>query len=57
MVVEGITTTKAAIVWQRENIVMPITFEAYDVLFNSKDPGEAVDNLMTRDKTYEMKGI
>ncbi len=58
MVVEGITTTKAAYsLAKRENIVMPITFEAYDVLFNSKDPGEAVDNLMTRDKTYEMKGI
>ncbi len=58
MVVEGITTTKAAYsLAKRENIVMPITFEAYDVLFNGKDPGEAVDDLMTRDKTYEMKGI
>lgn len=58
MVVEGITTTKAAYkLAKQKNVVMPITFEAYDVLFNGKDPGEAVDNLMTRDKTYEMKGL
>jgi len=58
MVVEGITTTKAAYkLAQRESIVMPITSEAYDILFNNKNPREAVDDLMTRDKTFELKGI
>lgn len=58
MVVEGVTTTRAAYnLAKRENIIMPITFEAYDVLFNGKDPEEAVNDLMTRDKTYEMRGI
>jgi len=58
MVVEGITTAKAAYnLAKRENVIMPITSEAYDVLFNEKDPMEAVVDLMTRDKTYEMKGI
>jgi len=58
MVVEGITTTKAAYnLAQKKDIMMPIIFEAYDVLFNNKNPGEAVNDLMTRDKTYELKGI
>jgi glycerol-3-phosphate dehydrogenase (NAD(P)+) len=57
MVVEGITTTKAIYhLAKKRGIDMPITFEAYDILFNGKDPKEAVGNLMTRDKTYEMGG-
>ena len=58
MVVEGIKTTKAAYnLAQKLGIEMPITFEAYEVLFNNKNPREAVDDLMTRDKTYELRGI
>lgn len=58
MVVEGIKTTKAAYnLAQKLDIDMPITFEAYEVLYNNKNPEEAVDTLMTRDKTYELKGI
>ena len=36
---------------------MPITFQAYEVLLNNKNAKEAVDDLMTRDKTFELKGI
>jgi len=58
MVVEGIKTTKAAYSLARKlDIEMPITFEAHEVLFNNKNPKEAVDDLMTRDKTYELRGI
>ncbi|MEN8908209.1 MAG: NAD(P)H-dependent glycerol-3-phosphate dehydrogenase [Clostridiales bacterium] len=55
MVVEGITTTKAAyMLAKKENVGMPIILEAYNVLFNKKDPSEAVNDLMTRDKKYEL---
>lgn len=58
MVVEGIKTTRAAyILAQKLDIEMPITFQAYEVLFNNKNAKEAVDDLMTRDKTFELKGI
>lgn len=32
---------------------MPITAEAYAVLFEGKDPGSAVSALMNRDRTCE----
>jgi len=55
MVVEGIYTTRAAYeISRRMNVVMPITSEAYHVLFNGKNPEEAVNNLMMRDRKYEM---
>lgn len=55
MVVEGITTTKATYKLAKErNVIMPITVEAYNILFKGKEPGEAVGDLMTRDKTREM---
>jgi len=39
MVVEGVTTTKAAYELARKmDVAMPITFEAYEVLFNGKNP-------------------
>ncbi|MGI6778362.1 MAG: NAD(P)H-dependent glycerol-3-phosphate dehydrogenase [Acetivibrionales bacterium] len=58
MVVEGISTVKpACILAKMHNVVMPITFEAYEILFNGKEPEKAVSELMTRDKKHEMEGL
>jgi glycerol-3-phosphate dehydrogenase (NAD(P)+) len=55
MVVEGVTTTKAAYdLAVNQGIEMPITTEAYEVLFNGKNAKQAVIELMTRDKKYEL---
>ncbi|NLI57620.1 MAG: NAD(P)H-dependent glycerol-3-phosphate dehydrogenase [Clostridium sp.] len=55
MVVEGVTTTKAAYnLAKKRNVTMPITFEAYEVLFNGKDPRSTVNALMMRNKKDEM---
>jgi glycerol-3-phosphate dehydrogenase (NAD(P)+) len=55
MVVEGVTTTKAAYdLAVKQGIEMPITTEAYEVLFNGKNAKQAVIELMTRDKKYEL---
>lgn len=55
MVVEGVTTTKAAYsLAKKRNVVMPITFEAYEVLFNGKDARSTVNDLMMRNKKDEM---
>lgn len=54
MVVEGVTTTKAAYeLAKKYNVSMPITEQAYEVLFNNKNPREAVFDLMIRDKKDE----
>jgi glycerol-3-phosphate dehydrogenase (NAD(P)+) len=54
MVVEGVITTKAAYkLAQKAEVEMPIINEAYNVLFNGKDPALAVNDLMTRDKKFE----
>ena len=54
MVVEGIKTAKAAYeLAQKTGVEMPIVQAAYDVLYNDKDPREAVTNLMLRDKKNE----
>lgn len=58
MVVEGVYTTKP--VYQLANkmgVSMPIITEAYDVLFNGKNPKQAVVDLMTRDKKTEMEEV
>lgn len=53
MVVEGVSTTKPAYELSKSmNVVMPITSEAYEVLFNGKNPKQAVADLMMRDKTH-----
>lgn len=58
MVVEGITTTKAAYeLAKKMNVSMPITNEAYRVLFEGKDARLAVADLMGRDKKHEMEEI
>jgi len=55
MVVEGVATTKPAYDLARKlGISMPITSEAYSILFEGKDPRHAVVDLMSRDKKTEM---
>lgn len=54
MVVEGVSTTRPANKLANEKgVSMPITEQAYEVLFNGKDPEAAVFDLMTRDKKEE----
>jgi len=49
MVAEGITTTLSGYqLSQRENIEMPIHEQAYLVLYENKDPREALQDLMSR---------
>ena len=49
MVVEGVTTTKAVYALSKKHdIEMPITEQAYEVLFNNKKPELALTELMTR---------
>lgn len=58
MVVEGVRTTKAAYqLAKKYEVVMPITFALYDVLFNGKNAKDAVDVLMARGKTHEMEDL
>ena len=58
MVVEGITTTIAAYdLAKREDVSMPITTEAFNVLFNGKNARKAVVDLMMRDKKHEMEEL
>ena len=54
MVVEGVNTATAAYNMSREyNIEMPIVEEAYKILYENKNPREAVNSLMTREKKSE----
>ena len=54
MVVEGVATTRPAYeLGKMKNVSMPITTEAYNVLFNGKNPKQAVVDLMMRDKKDE----
>jgi len=58
MVVEGVTTTKAAYKLAKQlNVSMPITSQAYEVLFNGKDVLQAVSDLMMRDKKCEVEEV
>lgn len=51
MVVEGVRTTKSAhALAARYGVEMPITQQLYEVLFQGKDPREAVESLMQRDR-------
>lgn len=53
-VVEGYYAAQSA--WelaQRKNVDMPITEAAYAVLYESRDPREALNSLMLRDRTSE----
>ncbi len=54
MVVEGFYTTKAAwLLARRMQVEMPIVEQAYGVLFEHKNPKEAVMSLMVREKKHE----
>ncbi|UOF89739.1 NAD(P)H-dependent glycerol-3-phosphate dehydrogenase [Fodinisporobacter ferrooxydans] len=58
MVVEGVRTTKAAMLLSRKyQVEMPITTEIYRVLFEGKAPKDAVDDLMMRGKRHELEDI
>lgn len=54
MVVEGVYSTKAAVkLAHKYNVSMPIIEQVNAVLFEGKNPAEAVKDLMLRDKTIE----
>jgi len=58
MVVEGVRTTKAAYqLAKKYDVTMPITSALYNVLFDGKNPKDAVDVLMARGKTHEMEDL
>ncbi|MGH7452737.1 MAG: NAD(P)H-dependent glycerol-3-phosphate dehydrogenase, partial [bacterium] len=57
MVAEGVRTTQAAYrLAQLHNVEMPITAEVHRVLFENKDPKQAVSDLMTREAKREKFG-
>lgn len=56
MVVEGITTTKAAYELSKKyGVEMPITEEIYKILYANDNAKDAVTRLMTRSKKHEME--
>lgn len=58
MVVEGIRTTKAAYALARRyGVEMPITEQIYQILYEGKNPHEAVVDLMLRGKTHETEEV
>ena len=53
-VAEGIKTTRSAYDLSKKlNVPMPITEQVYNILYQKKDPKEAVTQLMTRDLKVE----
>lgn len=57
MVAEGVRTTRAAVEMGRKHEVeLPIIEMVHEVLFDNRDPREAVDALMTRPLRQEMPG-
>jgi glycerol-3-phosphate dehydrogenase (NAD(P)+) len=55
MVAEGVKTARSVSQWsRRNNIEMPITDAVYKVLFENMNPGDAVDELMTRNAKNEI---
>ncbi len=56
MVVEGYYTTEPVYALSKKmGVVMPITSEAYEILYNGRDPARSVSSLMCRDKTHELE--
>ncbi len=54
MVVEGVYSAKAALrLAQKYEVEMPIVQAVNDILFNDKAPGDALNDLMMRDKKIE----
>ncbi len=59
-VVEGVKTAGAVIKWLNSKNIeleMPITKQVYQVLFEAKDPYQAVEELMLRSKKHEMESV
>lgn len=53
-VVEGVTTTKAVYnLAKKKNIDMPMTEQAYLILYHNKNPQKALEDLMKRDRKTE----
>jgi len=58
MVVEGVYTTEPVYKLAKQlGVSMPITNEAYEILFNGKEPAQAVNDLMLRSKKHELEDI
>lgn len=58
MVVEGVKATRAACALsQHYGVSMPICHETFEVLFNGKNPREAVVDLMMRQKKHEAEEV
>lgn len=58
MVVEGYSTAGAAYkLMKQTGITMPITEQAYEVLYLGQSAAEAVTNLMTRGKKHELEDV
>jgi len=58
MVAEGIRTTQAAYQLAKQHgIEMPIVEQVYQILYQGKDPYEAVNDLMGRSLRYELDEI
>lgn len=58
MVVEGYKATKAAYELSKKyNVEMPITTEAYHILYEGKDCKQGIYDLMTREKRNEVEDI
>ena len=54
MVVEGMFTTEAAYgLAEKVGVEMPITYQIYQVIQGRLSAGEALENLMGRDKKHE----
>ncbi|MBD3349799.1 MAG: NAD(P)H-dependent glycerol-3-phosphate dehydrogenase [Candidatus Eisenbacteria bacterium] len=58
MVAEGVRTTRSAVALaERHGVEMPITEQMHEVLFEEKDPCEAIAELMMRDPKPETAGL
>jgi len=54
MIAEGVATTRSVYnLATQKNVEMPITEQVYKVLFQDKDPRQAILELMTRDLKEE----
>lgn len=58
MVVEGVYSTKAAVkLGEKYNVSLPIVNKVNEILFQGKDPREAVNELMLRDSKAEHMAV
>ena len=56
MVAEGVRTTRSSCqLGRRKEVAMPITNEMYRILYEEKEPKEAVRDLMMRDLKFELE--